>query len=132
MAVETNPDQAPHKPDSDPGPQQYPKPDDPRPLHKDAVAAAVEHASTVDHASTIDIELMQRYLDRYDLDESGTINNLEELTQLSTNLIVKLSLDMSLEQVEQLASEIEGLALHPWDFDQFRTWFLTFITTTKR
>ena len=79
--------------------------------------------------ATIDIELMQRYFDRYDLDESGTINNLEELTQLCTNLIVKLSLDVSLERVEQLISKIEDLALHPWDFDQFRMWFLTNLDT---
>ena len=48
MAVETNLDQALHKPDSDPTPLQDPKRDDPRPLHEDAVVAAVEHASTAE------------------------------------------------------------------------------------
>ena len=129
---EKPPDKSDLEPDNQPPQHQGSYGAKPREEWSDAVQADVPNptvgAGELDDelagSMGVDAVLMQRYFNRYDLDDSGTINNLEELTQLCTNLIVKLGLAMSLDQLERLTAKIEDLEAHPWSFDYFRDWFL--------
>jgi len=73
--------------------------------------------------SELDIETMMEYFKRYDLDQSGTINTLEELQQLSFNLILKSGLPLKVPDVEAILNTVVDIETNPWDFDRFKMWF---------
>lgn len=50
-----------------------------------------------------DDELVAELFERYDLDNSGTINSHEELLQLTTHLLVKLSIRIKVDHVYNVA-----------------------------
>eukprot|EP00656_Telonema_subtile_P056092 TRINITY_DN8882_c0_g2_i3.p1 TRINITY_DN8882_c0_g2~~TRINITY_DN8882_c0_g2_i3.p1 ORF type:complete len:1868 (+),score=407.84 TRINITY_DN8882_c0_g2_i3:232-5835(+) len=69
-------------------------------------------------------ETIETYFHRYDLDDSHTVNSLEELQQLTTNLAFKLKLALTGAEIDQVIStageltEKRGMSL-----EDFRTWF---------
>jgi len=70
--------------------------------------------------------LIETYFHRYDLDESGTLNSVEELQQLSTNLSFKLRLPLTGEEIDAIvASAGELTDGDAWDLGQFSEWFKT-------
>jgi len=69
-------------------------------------------------------EEMEKYFHRYDLDESGTLNSVEELQQLCTNLCFKLDLQLSGDEIDSVvncAGELNDL--NEWDVNEFCEWF---------
>ena len=83
-------------------------------------------AHSIDGLSKDELREMQwKYFLRYDLDDSKTINNKEELSQLTTNLTIKLDINIKLEELENL---VEHCTLNSeeeldWDFEEFKVWF---------
>jgi hypothetical protein len=68
--------------------------------------------------------MMNDYFTRYDLDGSGTINQTEELKQLSTNLVVKLELDMDVATIDKYVADAGDMTVKNWKFDEFKDWYL--------
>jgi hypothetical protein len=69
-------------------------------------------------------EEMEKYFHRYDLDESGTLNSVDELQQLCTNLCFKLDLQLSGDEIDSVvncAGELNDE--NQWDIDEFCEWF---------
>jgi len=66
---------------------------------------------------------------RYDIDGSKTINNLQELTQLTTNLIVKLDLDIPISVInQQITAAAESFGdgdFQGFDEKSFTEWFIS-------
>jgi len=68
--------------------------------------------------------LIETYFHRYDLDESGTLNSVEELQQLSTNLSFKLRLPLTGEEIDAIVASAGELSDgDAWDLNQFSEWF---------
>merc|ERR1711934_1214273 len=75
--------------------------------------------------------MMQDYFNRYDLDGSCTINTKEELKQLCTNLVVKLDLELDVQEIDKLVEDAGDMSKNNWAFDEknqagqcFAYWFL--------
>jgi len=69
-------------------------------------------------------KLIETYFHRYDLDESGTLNSVEELQQLSTNLSFKLRLPLTGEEIDAIVASAGELSDgDAWDLIQFSEWF---------
>jgi hypothetical protein len=75
--------------------------------------------------------MMQDYFNRYDLDGSCTINTKEELKQLCTNLVVKLDLELDVQEIDKLVEDAGDMSKNNWTFDEknqagqcFAYWFL--------
>ena len=84
------------------------------------VAADAQHMSS-DH---FDAEL-NRLFRRYDVDSSGTINSIEELTQLTLNLAVHIDLMMSPEVIDDAVHHHEVLSdSNAMGITEYRQWFL--------
>jgi len=71
---------------------------------------------------------MNDYFTRYDLDGSGTINSMEELKQLCTNLVVKLELDMDVASIDTKVEKARNLVEKDdgksFVFEAFKDWFI--------
>lgn len=72
--------------------------------------------------------LIRTYFERYDLDNSGTINTTEELHQLCTNLCFKLQNNgfsqFTLTEINHHIQTVEEVnENNAWDFDRFDSWF---------
>jgi hypothetical protein len=68
--------------------------------------------------------LIETYFHRYDLDESGTLNSVEELQQLSTNLSFKLRLPLTGEEIDAIVASAGELSDgDAWNLGQFSEWF---------
>jgi len=74
-------------------------------------------------------EIQRKYFHRYDLDDSGTINNQEELMQLSTNLVIQLALDVNIRSLQSVVERAGNIA---WSFDEFKGWFDSTILPLQR
>jgi hypothetical protein len=75
--------------------------------------------------------MMNDYFNRYDLDGSQTINSVDELKQLCTNLVVKLDLDMDVGQIDEKVSAAGDMTKKNWKYDEknddgecFALWFV--------
>lgn len=84
-----------------------------------------------DHMSEDLNSMMNDYFNRYDLDGSQTINSVDELKQLCTNLVVKLDLDMDVSQIDAKVSEAGDMTQKNWKYDEknadgecFALWFI--------
>ena len=66
-------------------------------------------------------QIQFKYFLRYDLDDSKTINNREELAQLSTNLVIKLDLNVKLDELQACVDSVGDNI--DWDFEEFQEWF---------
>lgn len=69
-------------------------------------------------------ELIRNFCERYDFDGGGTINDNEEFTGATLNLVFKLGLAIDHESV---AARIEAAGDvnddNEWSFDEFVDWF---------
>ena len=61
--------------------------------------------------------------DRYDVDGSGTINNDKELSQLCTNLCIKLGFVVKVDTIKEWCNESGDLVENPWSLREFSTYF---------
>jgi len=84
-----------------------------------------EKPSSEGEMNTEEIDrLIETYFHRYDLDESGTLNSVEELQQLSTNLSFKLRLPLTGEEIDAIVASAGELSDgDAWDLGQFSEWF---------
>lgn len=98
-----------------------------KPVHKTAVKGSRKKNDTevVEPDMELDMDTIRRYFKRYDLDGSGTINNEEELSQLSMNLLVAFDMPLGLATLDGAVQEkVPSLASDPMDVDAFRKWFI--------
>jgi len=100
------------------------KEDPPPQDSKVALAHTSQEVSDV-QMNTDEIDrLVETYFHRYDLDESGTLNSVEELQQLSTNLSFKLRLPLTGEEIDTIVASAGELSDgDAWDLSQFSAWF---------
>jgi len=104
---------------------------------KDTKAAEEKKKEEDMHAKSAEVmsadlkNMMQDYFNRYDLDGSCTINSTEELKQLCTNLVVKLDLELDVQEIDALVAEAGDMTKNNWAFDEknasgqcFAYWFL--------
>eukprot|EP00658_Telonema_sp_P-2_P020632 TRINITY_DN18174_c0_g2_i1.p1 TRINITY_DN18174_c0_g2~~TRINITY_DN18174_c0_g2_i1.p1 ORF type:complete len:483 (+),score=95.88 TRINITY_DN18174_c0_g2_i1:182-1630(+) len=97
-------------------------------IYERRVDAALESAEGDIEANAL-LELDQAlpdFFERYDLDQSGTINSLEELDYLCTNLMYSFGMYVTFPAADEvrLACEAEGLSDdNEWDLEQFTDWF---------
>jgi len=69
-------------------------------------------------------KLIDEYFHRYDLDESGTMNQNEELKQLCTNLSFKLKLTLTGDEIDAIVASAGELSKeNEWQLDEFSDWF---------
>ena len=61
-------------------------------------------------------------LQRYDLDESGTINSREEFRMLTTNLIFKMQLSVSPDKLEAVLETVDYD--REYGIPQYTSWFM--------
>jgi len=67
--------------------------------------------------------LKEVMFERYDVDDSGTLNTKAELLQLCTNLCVKLNVRLNVDFGDWVwDADIEE---DPWDLQRFSDWFIT-------
>ena len=67
---------------------------------------------------------LEKYFHRYDLDESGTLNDNEELQQLCTNLCFKLQLELAGDEIDAVVGCAGNLNDdNAWDVEEFCEWF---------
>jgi hypothetical protein len=67
---------------------------------------------------------LEKYFHRYDLDESGTLNDNEELQQLCTNLCFKLELQLAGEEIDAVVESAGDLDdENSWNVEEFCEWF---------
>lgn len=72
-------------------------------------------------------ELLLNYFERYDLDNSGTLNDEDELQYLTINIVKALGLRISLSEMDKIlepAMQKINAGNH-WNMDQFAKWFYT-------
>merc|ERR1711998_635636 len=71
------------------------------------------------------LELCQNYFDRYDLDQSGTLNSAEELKYLTINVIKATKLDLSLAEVDKVTQPAIATieAGGAYTLEDFMRWF---------
>jgi len=67
---------------------------------------------------------LEKYFHRYDLDESGTLNNNEELQQLCTNVCFKLELQLAGDEIDAVVACAGNLSnVNAWSVEEFCEWF---------
>eukprot|EP00656_Telonema_subtile_P001235 TRINITY_DN10572_c0_g4_i2.p1 TRINITY_DN10572_c0_g4~~TRINITY_DN10572_c0_g4_i2.p1 ORF type:complete len:1702 (-),score=372.54 TRINITY_DN10572_c0_g4_i2:89-5194(-) len=67
---------------------------------------------------------MEKYFQRYDLDESGTLNSSDELQHLTTNLCFRLELPLAGEDIDVIVKSAGILSdKNAWSVDDFCEWF---------
>merc|ERR1712070_516743 len=67
---------------------------------------------------------LEKYFNRYDLDESGTLNGNDELQQLCTNLCFRLQLPLAGDEIDAIVDSAGELSDdNEWDVDEFCEWF---------
>ena len=66
-------------------------------------------------------DMFQSMFDRYDLDGSGKINNVEEFDMLTTNIAFRMELHLDVKQLAVLVESLDD----PIDYDlpAYRKWF---------
>jgi len=73
------------------------------------------------------LDVIQHYFEQYDLDGSGSINSLEELLMLATNVVVsglpglEIDADVITEKVESFTMAVD-LVANPMDLETFAEW----------
>merc|ERR1711935_930163 len=65
----------------------------------------------------------KKIFDRYDLDESGTLNSFEEATQMTTNLCFSFKYDIVSEEIRVRLLPLEDVENSPMNFQEFLVWF---------
>ena len=66
----------------------------------------------------------EKYFHRYDLDESITLNNNEELQMLCTNLCFKLELELAGDEIDAVVACAGNLNEdNAWSVEEFCEWF---------
>jgi len=86
------------------------------------------HIESVGTPSIDDLSMViSTNFDKYDIDQSGTINTVMEMTQLVTMLFIKLSIPSNPTQVQKVISSMGQLEDHDgnlnWTKDKFTNWF---------
>jgi len=64
-----------------------------------------------------------RYFKRYDMNNSGLIDTAEELKSLTTNLVYKLELAETEEDLYQKIRDVDFEAIDGWNYPTFGIWF---------
>ena len=67
--------------------------------------------------------LIAKYFDRYDVDESGTINNDEEMMNLTTNLVCTLNISMNNVAIQALVDGADVTGKNAMSLSKYTTWF---------
>jgi len=84
-------------------------------------------AKTPSKAATINTDdwvgTIQMYFKRYDIDKSGTIE-IEELSQLTVNLLTKLEIDVPLSVMDRSILKLEAAGEVHMSLDEFSNWFI--------
>ena len=68
------------------------------------------------------LETQQKNFERFDIDQSGTINSSEELMQLSLSLVCKLELRISGEELQGKVDSVDDIEQQRWNFEEFKAW----------
>jgi len=67
---------------------------------------------------------LAKLFDRYDLDDSGTVNSNEERAQLTYNVIINMNLNISNEIVQDALTVAPPLSdNYEWNLEQYCAWF---------
>jgi len=77
----------------------------------------------IDDAAAKRAEIISKCFSRYDLDKSGTINTVEEMEQLCTNLCFKLKIMLPPGLVEQKVTELPPEGEFDFNLGEFMVWF---------
>jgi len=64
-----------------------------------------------------------KYFKRYDVNNSGVLDDASELKQLVTNLVYKLQLAHREEDVHQKLKDVDFGAINGWNYPTFQKWF---------
>jgi len=89
----------------------------------DPTSTSSDTEATKDEANADTDKIITQLFQRYDLDNSGTIDTFEELDQLCCNLIYKLKI-MPEEPIGSIIKQVKEQETRiNWDRAQFTTWF---------
>jgi len=69
-------------------------------------------------------ETAARLFYRYDLDESGTVNNRQELQQITINLTFKLGLQVRNDAMQNVIDSASMSDTTHWSLDEYTVWFV--------
>jgi len=96
-------------------------PDDENEDESDEVSEA--EACEANNSDSDRLKIMRTAFERYDLDDSSTINSREELEQLVLNLVFKLHLSTKKQKIDEILSKMPDPEKKPMNFEQFTQWF---------
>eukprot|EP00658_Telonema_sp_P-2_P017758 TRINITY_DN1692_c0_g1_i4.p1 TRINITY_DN1692_c0_g1~~TRINITY_DN1692_c0_g1_i4.p1 ORF type:complete len:1182 (+),score=309.61 TRINITY_DN1692_c0_g1_i4:177-3722(+) len=91
----------------------------------DAMLTAGEEAAKQTVQQELD-EVIPVFFERYDLDDSDTLNSFEEVDNLCTNLAYSYGLYIAFPPAEEITMACKLLELsreNPWDLGEFTEWF---------
>jgi len=96
---------------------------DDKPYADVASPAAAAPEGSVNDESAKRASTIQSCFKRYDFNESGTIDDSEELEQLCTNLCFKLKILLPPGVVEKKVAEVGDMKEKNWNLGEFTIWF---------